>query len=204
MRPGPEPGAALSRRPTRAAVAAALAATLTVAGPTPTGTETSHHHDGINPSIHHALAALGPAPAEAAVNVEAMLDARTVAAASRTSRALAVPRSLQRGRSATAYALRQRGKPYRFGASGPNAYDCSGLTMASWRRLSVLLPHSAAGQARRGRPVAARNRQTGDLVLWPGHVGIYYQRGYVVDAPHPGASVRLRKIWGSPRYRRVG
>ncbi|HSR25082.1 MAG TPA: NlpC/P60 family protein, partial [Candidatus Eisenbacteria bacterium] len=87
----------------------------------------------------------------------------------------------------TAYA--QLGDPYVWGASGPNAFDCSGLTMYAWRAAGVSLPHSAAMQYNSGRHVSRSNLQPGDLVFFYSpisHVGIYIGGGKMIDAPHTG------------------
>jgi cell wall-associated NlpC family hydrolase len=151
------------------------------------------------------------APATSVVLAERAADLATSRASRTATRrtSAAVPRSLARGRAAAHFALKQRGKPYRRGGIGPRGYDCSGLTMAAWRRLGVRLPHSSRGQARWGRWVPRRDRQTGDLVLWSSggrvyHVGVYYQRGLVVDAAKPGTRIKARRIWGRPTYRRLG
>jgi cell wall-associated NlpC family hydrolase len=90
------------------------------------------------------------------------------------------------------FALAQLAKPYVFGAAGPDAFDCSGLTMAAWAQAGVRLPHWTVGQARAGTPVVpASTVVPGDLILVPGsdgtlaapgHVGIYIGDGLVVDA----------------------
>jgi cell wall-associated NlpC family hydrolase len=106
-------------------------------------------------------------------------------------------------RIAVTFALTQLGKPYKFAAAGPNAYDCSGLTMAAWAAAGVMLPHKAAAQWREGTPVPDPLMLTpGDLRLipgadgtWnppnPGHVGMYIGAGYVVEAPQTGDVVKI-------------
>lgn len=92
------------------------------------------------------------------------------------------------------FALAQVGKPYVFGAAGPDAYDCSGLTMAAWAAGGVSLPHLAASQYGYGTHVSANELQPGDLVFLYqpiGHVSIYVGNGMVVSAPQPGESVKI-------------
>ncbi len=100
-----------------------------------------------------------------------------------------------RGATALAFAKAQIGKPYVFGAAGPGAYDCSGLTMAAWAAAGVSLPHSAHGQYNAvSQKVSVSDLRPGDLVMFysgMGHVGIYAGNGLVVHAPRPGTSVEL-------------
>lgn len=104
-----------------------------------------------------------------------------------------------RGATALAFAKRQLGKPYRFGATGPNAYDCSGLTGAAWRAAGVSLSRTSQSQIRDGRPVAKSDLQPGDLVFFyssssPSHVGLYAGNGMLLHAPRPGKSVEYIKM----------
>jgi cell wall-associated NlpC family hydrolase len=95
----------------------------------------------------------------------------------------------------TAYA--QLGDPYVYGAGGPNAFDCSGLTSFAWRAAGVSLPHSSSAQYGSGRHVSRSALQPGDLVFFYSpisHVGIYIGGGKMIDAPHPGLSVRITSI----------
>jgi cell wall-associated NlpC family hydrolase len=102
------------------------------------------------------------------------------------------------------------GKPYVFGASGPNSYDCSGLTAAAWASVGVHLEHYTRDQWNEGKPVSAADLQPGDLVFYyPGslhHVAIYIGGGKVVHAPHTGDHVRMATIDRGPiaGYRRPG
>lgn len=108
------------------------------------------------------------------------------------SRSRAAAPSSSRGARALAFAKRQLGEPYRYGASGPNAWDCSGLTSGAWRSVGVSLPHNAAAQYRRGRSVSKSQLRPGDLVFFysgPSHVAIYAGQGKVIHAPRPGSRV---------------
>jgi cell wall-associated NlpC family hydrolase len=103
-----------------------------------------------------------------------------------------------------AFAVRQLGEPYAFGADGPGSWDCSGLTSAAYARVGVRLPHRAAGQARLGVAVRRAQARVGDLVVWGSHhVGLYAGHGRVLHAPRPGERVQIAQIWGSPTFRRV-
>lgn len=102
------------------------------------------------------------------------------------------------------YGQAEVGKPYVFGAEGPNAFDCSGLMQFIFGKIGVNLPRTAAEQQKYATPVATP--QPGDLVFWGGpayHVAMYVGNGQVLSAPHAGANVRIQKIWGNPTYGRV-
>src|SRR5213079_460235 len=100
-----------------------------------------------------------------------------------------------RGVRAVRYALAQLGKPYVFGAAGPDAFDCSGLTMAAWAAAGVALPHYAPSQMQYGStvPIDVSAMLPGDLIfLYPdiGHVEIYAGNGMAISAPQPGDVVK--------------
>ncbi|PZS15237.1 MAG: hypothetical protein DLM57_13170 [Pseudonocardiales bacterium] len=92
------------------------------------------------------------------------------------------------------FALAQVGKPYVFGAAGPDSFDCSGLTLAAWGAAGVPLPHSAADQFNYGTHVSMNQLQPGDLVFLYqpiGHVEIYIGNGMLVSAPQSGENVSV-------------
>jgi cell wall-associated NlpC family hydrolase len=109
--------------------------------------------------------------------------------------------AVSRGESAIiAEAARHRGAPYRYGAAGPRAFDCSGFTQYVFRRFGRSLPHSATAQARLGTAVAKSAARPGDLVLFGGrgfyyHAAIYAGQGYMWDASTEGQPVARRKIY---------
>jgi cell wall-associated NlpC family hydrolase len=100
---------------------------------------------------------------------------------------------------AAAFALAQRGKPYRWGAEGPYAYDCSGLTWAAWRSAGVTIPRTAAGQLA-GLPRVRGRLQPGDLLIYRSdgpsrrHVAMVVSRSRMVEAPGRGIPVRSTSI----------
>jgi cell wall-associated NlpC family hydrolase len=102
----------------------------------------------------------------------------------------------RRGMSAViAFARAQVGKRYSSGASGPNRYDCSGLTMRAYQRAGLRLPHSSGAQAARARTVSRARAVPGDLVVGPGHVGVYMGGGMMVDAGNSRTGVVYRRLY---------
>jgi len=107
------------------------------------------------------------------------------------------------GRAATAvrYAMAQVGKAYVYGAAGPSAFDCSGLTMMAWRQAGVSLPHSSSAQMGSGTPVSQSDLRPGDLVFYyspVSHVGMYIGNGKIVNALNPGAGVAVSPLNSMP------
>jgi peptidoglycan DL-endopeptidase CwlO len=99
---------------------------------------------------------------------------------------------------ALAFARAQIGKPYVWGATGPDSYDCSGLTQAAWKAAGVSLPRTTYDQVNAGTTVSLADAQPGDLVFFYddiSHVGIYIGNGMMIHAPKPGAYVREESIY---------
>jgi cell wall-associated NlpC family hydrolase len=111
-----------------------------------------------------------------------------------------VPASGRAG-AAVQYALAQVGDAYVYGAAGPSAFDCSGLTMAAWAQAGVGLPHSSSAQMGSGAPVSASALQAGDLVFYyspVSHVGMYIGNGMIVHAGNPSTGVRVDPLHSMP------
>jgi cell wall-associated NlpC family hydrolase len=99
--------------------------------------------------------------------------------------------------AAVRFAYAQLGKSYRFGAEGPDAYDCSGLTSAAWSRAGVALPHNARRQQQSVHPVSRSALRPGDLVFYyrnVRHVGMYVGSGKIIHAPQHGEPVRIDNV----------
>lgn len=101
------------------------------------------------------------------------------------------------------------GTPYRYGGSGPDAFDCSGLVAYAYRQAGVAVPRTAAQQYAVARPVPQRDLRPGDLVFFRlsgrevSHVGIYAGDGQFVHAPQTGGQVRTASLhdeWYRERY----
>jgi cell wall-associated NlpC family hydrolase len=114
------------------------------------------------------------------------------------------------GKAGTAvnYAWAKRGSPYKYGASGPSQFDCSGLTMAAWKAAGVTLPHNAAQQWSKVAHISRSQLAPGDLVFYNGlgHVAIYIGNNKVIHAPHTGtvvqeASVDIDSLYGYGRVK---
>ncbi|GGV17952.1 NlpC/P60 family protein [Streptomyces griseoflavus] len=98
------------------------------------------------------------------------------------------------GRKALAYATRQIGKPYVWGAEGPDSFDCSGLTSQAWLAAGTVVPRTSQEQWRRLERVPVADMRPGDLIIYfpdASHVGIYAGDGDMVHAPRPGRSVTV-------------
>ncbi|MFJ2304773.1 NlpC/P60 family protein [Streptomyces sp. NPDC087787] len=102
-----------------------------------------------------------------------------------------------RAATAVAYAFRKLGSPYVWGATGPDAFDCSGLIQAAYRSAGVALPRTTYAQINAGRRVPRSALRPGDLVFFysgVSHVGLYVGNGQMIHAPNPSAPVRLAPI----------
>ncbi|HZA81676.1 MAG TPA: C40 family peptidase, partial [Actinomycetes bacterium] len=107
-------------------------------------------------------------------------------------------------RAAVRWALAQLGDPYRWGATGPSFFDCSGLTSSAYRAAGVTIPRVSRAQWGAGKHVQVADLLPGDLVFYADnpadpatihHVGMYIGNGLMVHAPHTGDVVRVASIW---------
>ncbi|MBA4865227.1 C40 family peptidase [Streptomyces sp. PSKA54] len=97
-------------------------------------------------------------------------------------------------------AASKKGSPYRWGATGPRRFDCSGLTLYSFKKAGKKLPRTAAQQYNKTHHLSAKQARPGDLVFFHSgkyvyHVGIYAGKGRIWHSPKSGDVVRLQKIW---------
>ncbi len=109
-----------------------------------------------------------------------------------------------------AFARAQLGEPYRWGAAGPSAWDCSGLTMMAWREGGRSLPHYSVAQYQSATPVAPTSLQPGDLVFWGSssnpssiyHVALYTGSDQIIHAPRAGRPVEETSMyaWTPPTF----
>ena len=139
--------------------------------------------------------------AEAESLLDRLEEEQREAMASRSD--VRVPSVSASGRAAAAvnYAMAQVGDAYVYGATGPDAYDCSGLTMASWAQAGVALPHSSSAQYSSGPQVPASALQPGDLVFYYSpisHVGMYIGDGMIVHAANPSTGVQVTGLYSMP------
>ncbi|MCD9873418.1 C40 family peptidase [Streptomyces guryensis] len=102
-----------------------------------------------------------------------------------------------RAAAALSYAYSKLGSPYVWGATGPDAFDCSGLVQAAYRSAGISLPRTTYAQIDAGRRVSRSELAPGDLVFFYSgisHVGIYVGNGMMIHAPNPSAPVRIAPI----------
>lgn len=113
----------------------------------------------------------------------------------------ALPPPSARAALAVAAAERVIGAPYVWGATGPHAFDCSGLMLYAYRQAGVGLPRTSQEQMNAGTRVPLDRIRPGDLVIYrgdAGHVAMYVGHGEVVHAPYPGARVRYDPVGMMP------
>nr|WP_202553277.1 C40 family peptidase [Streptomyces sp. SID4936] len=105
------------------------------------------------------------------------------------------------GGKAVRYAIAQVGKPYVWGAQGPDSFDCSGLTSQAWAKAGRVIPRTSQEQWRQLRKVPVSGLRPGDLVIYfpkATHVALYIGNGLVVQAPRPGAWVKVSPLASNP------
>ncbi|GLZ06364.1 hypothetical protein Acsp03_38300 [Actinomadura sp. NBRC 104412] len=98
-------------------------------------------------------------------------------------------------------AMGKIGRPYVWGASGPNAFDCSGLIMWAYRQVGISLPHYTGSQWNAGTHISRSQLQPGDLVFFYSdlhHVGMYVGGGKMLHAPQTGDVVKISPMAGRP------
>lgn len=137
----------------------------------------------------------------AALRAAQVRDAAQAASRSAERPALTLP-SVPTGGSVASvlgFLRAQVGKAYVMGATGPSAYDCSGLVQTAFRTIGVDLPRTSEEQSTTGTPVSLGSLQPGDLVFWGGqgsayHVGVYIGGGQFLAAQNPSKGVVIEPM----------
>ncbi len=112
--------------------------------------------------------------------------------------------SARKTEKAASVALRQIGDPYRYGAAGPNAFDCSGLVQYSFRKAGIRLPRTSSAQSRRAHRIPKRTLHRGDLMFFHDGGGVYHAaiflrwrhgKAWMVHSPGSGQRVTRAFAW---------
>jgi cell wall-associated NlpC family hydrolase len=155
-------------------------------------------------AIRAAKAAAAKAAAErAAAALQARVDAAAAAARALANQSVSSSPVVSGSGGASVavqWAYKELGKPYVWGAAGPDSFDCSGLTQYVWAKAGVYLDHYTGSQWNEGQHVSRDQLQPGDLVFFGSdlhHVGIYIGSGNMIEAPHSGANVRISSAFRS-------
>ncbi|WP_081793898.1 C40 family peptidase [Intrasporangium chromatireducens] len=163
----------------------------------------------LRPPILHTLLALGLI---LTLGLAAPPESGGATATTSAQAAPATPVTIAAAPAAVTYSLRmqavriaasKKGDPYRWGAAGPYAFDCSGLVYYIYRtRLHRSMPRGANDQRLASIPISKSQKRPGDLIFFMSggrayHVGIYAGYGRIWHAPRPGQVVQLSRIWTS-------
>ncbi|MFE0604553.1 NlpC/P60 family protein [Streptomyces sp. NPDC058892] len=110
-------------------------------------------------------------------------------------------KATEAGKLAVQFATAQIGKPYKWGAVGPDSFDCSGLTSQAWRAAGRGIPRTSQEQLRLLPKIALKDMRPGDLIIYfddASHVGMYVGDGAMVHAPRPGRNVTMAGAGSMP------
>jgi cell wall-associated NlpC family hydrolase len=175
---------------------------LATVGTTNNPTESSDNTTPEKPHHRRSTFSLRAAIFTVPVLVAGLLSATAIAPADTASAASARTSYTFTSEKVVKVAKRYAGSRYRFGGASPRGFDCSGFTKYVYSKFGISLPHSALAQGRVGKRVSKKNAKPGDLVITSGgsHVGIYVGKSRFIDAPMPGRTVHVRKIYTSNYY----
>ncbi|WSB55952.1 NlpC/P60 family protein [Streptomyces cellulosae] len=159
--------------------------------------ELGRHRRTITEKLSAAREALSRMSPEerARITGDSLRAARSAGGTARDAALAQAPNA--RAAQAVAYARQKLGSPYVWGATGPDAFDCSGLLLAAYRSAGVSLPRTTYAQIDAGRRVSRSELLPGDLVFFYSgisHVGLYIGNGEMIHAPNPSAPVRVAPV----------
>ncbi|MGC5628301.1 C40 family peptidase [Georgenia sp. Z1344] len=159
--------------------------------------------DAEREQVAEEQAEVAEAPAaDAPVAEQAPAEAPAVEAAPEPEAPAAAPSAA--GSSIVAIARQYVGVPYVWGGTSPSGWDCSGFTSYVFAQAGISIPRSSAAQRGAGQVVSAAEARPGDLVWWPGHIGIYTGDGNHIAARNPGTPTHESPIYrANPTYIRV-
>ena len=139
---------------------------------------------------------------------EASTNSNSTASAAAPTAAAEAPAPAASGNAIVDIAFRYVGTPYVYGGASPAGFDCSGFTWYVYQQAGISIPRSSGAQRNAGTVVSASQARPGDLVWWPGHVGIYLGNGQHIAARNPSKPLQAGPIShvgrGAPTYIRIG
>lgn len=166
-------------------------------------TEAGEKKDEVQDKLAKARKLLNSLTAQQRAKMEADQEREDAAAGVSDSAATYNGPASGRAKAALDFAYAQLGKPYEWGSTGPNSYDCSGLTGASWRAAGVSLPRTVKQQYDAGRKVARSDLQPGDIIYWYNdnqHNGMYVGNGKAIHAPRTGKNIEIVPLDSMPFF----
>ncbi|WP_335978422.1 C40 family peptidase [Streptomyces sp. CA2R106] len=192
----------------REALAAALAADQEKAAADAAKSAAKAHKAALRKAAAAAKAKAAKAEAAAKAAAQSAATASTGSAgqssttattAATTSGTTATAASSSKADQLIAFLKSQLGKPYVYGATGPDSYDCSGLTQAAFASIGIDIPRTSQEQSTAGTPVSLSALQPGDLIFWGGegsayHVGVFIGNGQYLDAANSSTPVAIHQL----------